>query len=53
MATVGETRNEDNGAAGRAQRELTKSVGTSLVRPTKPRRKKLFGRRRERQAAES
>jgi hypothetical protein len=53
MATVGETRNEDEGAAERVQRELTRSVGTSLTRPEKPRGKRLFGRRRKRQGAAS
>jgi hypothetical protein len=52
MATVDEARDKDDGAAERAQRELTRSVGTSLTRP-KPRRKKLFGLRRDRPAAGS
>jgi len=34
------------------QRELTKSVGTTLTRPKKTRRK-VFGRRRDRQAEKS
>jgi hypothetical protein len=52
MATADETRDKDDGAAERAQRDLTKSVGTSLTRP-KSRRKKLFGLRRSRQSAGS
>jgi hypothetical protein len=52
MATVGETRDENDAAADRTQRELTKSVGTTLTRPKKTRRK-LFGRRRDRQAEKS
>jgi hypothetical protein len=52
MATADETRNENDGAADRTQRELTRSVGTTLTRPTKTRRK-LFGRRRDRQAEKS
>ena len=53
MATLGETRNDDEGAAARTQRELTRSIGTSLAQPKKPPKKRLFGRGRERQAAES
>ena len=52
MATVGETRDENEGAAERTQRDLTRSVGTTLTRPKKARRK-LFGRRRDREAEKS
>jgi hypothetical protein len=52
MATAGETRDENDGPAERTQKELTKSVGTTLTPPKKTRRK-LFGRRRDRQAEKS
>lgn len=53
MATAGRTPDarlpdKTGGADERAQRELTRSVGTPLVRPKKPSKKKLFGRRSER-----
>lgn len=53
MATVRETREEHGSADERAQKALTKSVGTPLVQRKKPSRRKLFGRRRERQPAGS
>jgi hypothetical protein len=52
MDTTEKTRDEPGNADERAQRELTRSVGTPLVRQLKP-KKKLFGRRRARQAADS
>jgi hypothetical protein len=36
-----------------AQKKLTTSVGTPLVKPEKSSRRKLFGRRRERSATGS
>jgi hypothetical protein len=38
---------KDEGAQERAQRELTASVGTPLVRPEKGKKRRLFGGRRK------
>lgn len=48
MATAEKPREEDGLEAKRAQRELARTVGTTLVRPEKPSKRRLFGRRRER-----
>jgi hypothetical protein len=53
MVTARRTGDETGNADEHAQRELTRSVGTPLVRQKKPDKKKLFGRRRERPTAES
>lgn len=53
MATGGKIPEQAGAAEERAQKELTKSVGTALVRPKKPSRRKLFGRRREQRDAMS
>jgi hypothetical protein len=47
MATAQKPREEDGLEAKRAQRELATTVGTTLVRPEKSKRR-LFGRRRAR-----
>jgi len=52
MATASATRDDNEGASERTQKELTKSVGTTLT-PSKKTRRKLFGRRRDRQAEKS
>jgi hypothetical protein len=38
---------KDEGVQERAQRELTASVGTPLVRPEKSKKRRLFGGRRK------
>jgi hypothetical protein len=38
---------KNEGAQERAQRELTASVGTPLVRPEKDKKRRLFGGRRK------
>jgi hypothetical protein len=38
---------KDEGAQERAQRELTASVGTPLMRPEKSKKRRLFGGRRK------
>ena len=52
MDANGKSREQDGTADDRAQRKLTTSVGTPLVKPEKPSRRKLFGRR-EKSAAGS
>jgi hypothetical protein len=44
MNTEEKTRDEEASAAN-AQKKLTTSVGTPLLKPEKPSRRKLFGRR--------
>ncbi len=46
------SREEDRVSQEKAQKTLTTSVGTALVKPEKTSRRKLFGRRREQSAAE-
>jgi hypothetical protein len=46
------SREEDRVSQEQAQKTLTTSVGTPLVKPEKTSRRKLFGRRREQSAAE-
>jgi hypothetical protein len=46
MSTEEKIRDEE-GTDQKAQRKLTTSVGTPLVKPEKPSKRKLFGRRRE------
>jgi hypothetical protein len=48
MATSGRKREESGTVENRAQRELTRTVGTTLVRPETPSKRRLFGRRRTR-----
>ena len=45
------SREEDRVSQENAQKTLTTSVGTPLVKPEKTSRRKLFGRRREQSAA--
>ena len=47
MNNATKTPTEEAGAQERAQRELTTSVGTPLVRPEKTTKRRLFGGRRK------
>jgi hypothetical protein len=46
MTQATKTPSDEGGAPERAQKELTASVGTPLVRQEKGRRRRLFGGRR-------
>lgn len=52
MSTDEKIRDEES-TDQKAQKKLTTSVGTPLVKQEKPSRRKLFGRRREQPAARS
>lgn len=52
MSTDEKIRDEET-TDQKAQKKLTTSVGTPLVKQEKPSRRKLFGRRREQPAARS
>jgi hypothetical protein len=53
MAEATKTREHEGGAQERAQRELTASVGTPLVRQSKSGKRRLFGGRRTKRTAGS
>jgi hypothetical protein len=52
MSTDEKIRDEES-TDQKAQKKLTTSVGTPLVKQEKPSRRKLFGRRREQSSAGS
>jgi hypothetical protein len=45
MSTEEKTRDEEAETTAETQKKLTTSVGTPLLKPEKPSRRKLFGRR--------
>jgi hypothetical protein len=53
MTQTTKTPKDEGGAQERAQRDLTASVGTPLVRQEKGRRRRLFGGRRKSSTAGS
>jgi hypothetical protein len=53
MAATAKTPEDERDAQERAQKDLTRSVGTPLVRQEKKSRKRLFGRRRTTSAPDS